>query len=242
MRNIKLTIEYDGADFCGWQIQASDRTVQEEIERSMSALTDSPVRITGAGRTDSGVHALAQTANFRTGSDLPLDVFVRGGNSRLPRDVRIVAAAEAADDFSARYSAKSRLYRYVITKRQKAVGRQYSWYYWNPLDVEKMNRACTDVLGAQDFQSFCQAKAAVDHYLCDVHYAFWRETKDELVFEIRANRFLHNMVRILVGTMVEIGDEKLNSRAMHKILAARDRAAAGATAPAQGLFLVAIEY
>jgi len=242
LRNIKLTIEYDGTDFCGWQIQASDRTVQEEIERSMSMLIDSPVRITGAGRTDSGVHALAQAANFKTDSELPLDVFVRGGNSRLPHDVRIVSAEEVADDFSARYSAKSRLYRYVITKRQKAVGRRYCWYYWNPLNIEKMNAACTAILGTQDFQSFCQAKAEVDHYLCDVHYAFWRETKDELVFEIRANRFLHNMVRILVGTMVEIGDARLQSSTMVEILAARNRAAAGATAPAPGLFLVEIEY
>ena len=105
-----------------------------------------------------------------------------------------------------------------------------------------MNEACTVILGPRDFQSFCRAKAEVNHYMCDVHYAYWRETNDELVFEICANRFLHNMVRILVGTMVEIGDEKLTSKSMHDILAARDRAAAGATAPAQGLFLVKIEY
>ncbi len=242
MRNIKLTIEYDGTDFCGWQIQVDDRTVQAEVERSLSMLTDSNVRLTAAGRTDSGVHALGQVANFKTESDLPLDVFVRGGNSRLPRDVRIVHAQEASADFSARYSAKSRLYRYVIAKRQKAVGRQYAWYYWNPLDIRKMNDACAAILGVRDFQSFCQAKADVEHYLCDVRYAFWRETKDDLIFEIRANRFLHNMVRILVGTMVEIGDDKQRSSAMSHILAAKDRNAAGATAPAHGLFLLHVEY
>ncbi len=242
MRNIKLTIEYDGTDFCGWQIQVDDRTVQAEVERSLSMLTDSKVRLAAAGRTDSGVHALAQVASFKTESNLPLDVFVRGGNSRLPRDVRIVSAEEAPAGFSARYSAKSRLYRYVVAKKQKAIGRQYAWYYWNPLDVRKMNDACAAILGVRDFQSFCQAKADVDHYLCDVRYAFWRETKDDLVFEIRANRFLHNMVRILVGTMVEIGDNTLRSSSMPRILAAKDRSAAGATAPAHGLFLLDVEY
>ncbi len=242
MRNIKLTIEYDGTDFCGWQIQVKDRTVQAEVERSLTMLTNAPVRLTAAGRTDSGVHALGQVANFKTTSTLPLDVIVRGGNSRLPFDVRIVLAEEADENFNARYSAKSRLYRYNIAKRQKAIGRQYSWYYWNSLNLEKMNACCADILGTKDFQSFCQVKADVDHYLCNVRHAFWRETEEELVFEIRANRFLHNMVRILVGTMVEIGDVTSASAKMADILAARNRAAAGATAPAHGLFLMEIEY
>ena len=242
MRNIKLKIEYDGTDFCGWQIQVDDRTVQAAVERSLSMLTDSPVRLTVAGRTDSGVHALAQVANFKTSSQLPLDVFVRGGNSRLPHDVRILSAEEVSDDFNARYAAKSRLYEYVISTRQKAIDRHYSWYYWNPLNVDAMKAACAEILGTRDFKSFCQAKAEVDHYLCSVRHAFWRETQDELIFQVCANRFLHNMVRILVGTMVEIGDEKLQSSSISEILAARDRAAAGATAPPQGLRLVEIEY
>ena len=242
MRNIKLKIEYDGTDFCGWQIQVDDRTVQAEIDRSLTTLTGSPVRVAGAGRTDSGVHAFAQVASFKTESKLPVDVFVRGGNSRLPLDVRIVSAEEVAEDFNARYSATSRRYRYFIAKRQKTVGRRFSWYYSNPLNLEAMNASCADFLGTRDFQSFCQAKAAVEHYLCHVKYAFWRDTKDELIFEICANRFLHNMVRILVGTMVEIGDNRLASTSIAEMLAAKDRAAAGATAPAHGLFLVAIDY
>ena len=242
MRNIKLTIEYDGTEFCGYQIQANDRTVQAEVERSLSMLTDEPVRLTAAGRTDSGVHALAQVVNFKTKSRVPLDAFVRGGNTRLPRDVRILEAKEVADEFSARYSAKRRTYRYFITRENRAIGRQYAWYYWNPLSVKELNASCRDILGLHDFKSFCQAKADVDHYFCDVRYAFWKETKGRMVFEICANRFLHNMVRTLVGTMVEIADIRLTSVPIRHILEAKDRTAAGQTAPAHGLFLYNVQY
>lgn len=241
-RNIKLTVEYDGTDFCGYQIQPNDRTVQAELERSLSMLTNAEVRLMAAGRTDSGVHALGQVVNFKTDSSLPLDVFIRGGNTRLPRDVRIIAAEEVDDDFHARYSARRRTYRYVITKKEKAVNRHYAWYYWNKLDVPKMNACCADILGSHDFSSFCQAKSEVDHFECDVRSAHWRETDADLIFEVTANRFLHNMVRTLVGTMVEIGDPRLYSAGMKEILLAKDRAAAGPTAPALGLFFVRVDY
>jgi len=241
-RNIKLIVEYDGTEFCGYQIQQNDRTVQAELERSLSMLTNEQVRLTAAGRTDSGVHALGQVVNFKTDSQLPLDVFIRGGNTRLPRDVRIVAAEDVADDFNARYSARRRTYRYFITTKTKAIGRQYAWYYWNELDIEKMNACCTDILGEHDFSSFCQAKSEVDNYLCDVRYAHWQQLKNEYIFEIQANRFLHNMVRTLVGTMVEIGDPRLQSAEMKDILLAEDRTAAGPTAPALGLFLMSVDY
>lgn len=243
MRNIKLIIEYDGTDFCGYQSQADDRTVQSELQRSLSMLTNETVRLTAAGRTDSGVHALGQVVNFTTNSALPLEAFLRGGNSRLPKDLLILHAEEVPQDFSARFSAKRRTYQYWISKRRKAVGRQYAWHYWTPLDLEKMNAACTQILGMHDFKSFCQAKSAVTNYLCDVRYAFWRQTEEHYVFEICANRFLHNMVRILVGTMVETGDPRqIQALQMADILQARNRDAAGATAPARGLYLLKIEY
>lgn len=241
-RNIKLTVEYDGTDFCGYQIQPNDRTVQAELERSLSTLTNEPVRLTAAGRTDSGVHALGQVVNFQTNSQLPLDVFIRGGNTRLPRDVRILAAEDVDEHFSARYSARQRTYRYIISKKSRAISRQYAWYYWNDLDVDKMNVCCADILGTHDFTSFCQAKAEVDHYQCDIRHAHWRETQDELIFDVTANRFLHNMVRTLVGSMVEIGDPRLQSADMKEMLRAKDRAAAGPTAPALGLFFVRVDY
>ena len=242
MRNIKLIVEYDGGSFCGYQIQNKERTVQAELQRSLSMLTNEEIKLTAAGRTDSGVHALGQVVNFFTSSALPIDAFVRGGNTRLPGDVRIISACDAPDDFSARYSATRRVYRYLISKKMRAIGRQYAWYYWNPLDIKLLNDCCVDILGSHDFSSFCQAKAEVDHYLCDVRYAQWHETENELIFDICANRFLHHMVRTLVGTMVEISDARLQSADMKSILAARDRSAAGPTAPAHGLFLVRVEY
>ncbi|MBN1478851.1 tRNA pseudouridine(38-40) synthase TruA [candidate division KSB1 bacterium] len=242
MRNIKLIIEYDGTNFCGYQIQPNERTVQAELERSLSMLTTETIRLTAAGRTDSGVHALGQVVNFKTKSRLPIEAFVRGGNTRLPKDIRILLAEDVPEDFSARYSAKSRTYRYVITRKSQAIGRHYAWYYWNQLDVKKMRAACADILGSQNFASFCQAKAEVDHYICDVRYAYWQQIDNRLIFEICANRFLHNMVRTLVGTMVEIGDVQLQTANMREILLARDRRAAGQTAPAHGLFFVRVDY
>ncbi|MBN1558689.1 tRNA pseudouridine(38-40) synthase TruA [candidate division KSB1 bacterium] len=243
MRNIKLIIEYDGTDFCGYQIQDNDRTVQAELQRSLSMLTNETIRLTAAGRTDAGVHALGQVVNFTTESTLPLEAFLRGGNTRLPKDILILHAEDVPQAFHARYSAKRRIYRYLISTRRKAVGRQYAWYYWSLLDLEKMNAACAQILGVHDFQSFCQAKADVNHYDCDVRYAFWHQAREYLVFEICANRFLHNMVRTLVGTMVEIGDVRLNQSVnMIDILQAKSRDAAGPTAPALGLYLVKVDY
>jgi len=242
LRTIKLIIEYDGTDFCGWQIQVNDRTVQAELERSLSMLTNESIRATAAGRTDSGVHALGQVVHFKTLSTLPLDAFVRGGNTRLPYDVRIVSAEDVDGNFHARYSAKARTYRYTITKRPIAVGRRYVWYYWNSLDVERMQAACQYILGSHNFKSFCQTGSDVKHHICDVQIADWQETDDQFIFTIKANRFLHNMVRILVGTMVEIGEGKLEPEAIPEILATQERGAAGNTAPAIGLVFVHVDY
>lgn len=242
MRNIKLVLEYDGTNFCGYQRQVEDRTVQEELERSLSHLTEEDIKLFAAGRTDSGVHALAQVVNFKTDSQFPLETFVRGGNSRLPCDVRIKDAEEVAPDFHARYSAKSRTYRYVITTEQRAIGRYYAWYFWKPLDINPMNEACSQLVGNWDFKSFCQANANTDSYFCDVKFAQWSQHNGEIIFEICANRFLHNMVRILVGTMVEIGSKQKMPKELFDILGTKDRRYASATAPALGLFLVQVEY
>jgi len=241
MRNIKLLIEYDGTDFCGWQIQANDRTVQEELERSLSMLTEEKIKTTAAGRTDSGVHALGQVVNFKTNSELPLNAFVNGGNSRLPYDARIVSAQDVPANFSARYAAKKRYYRYFIAKRPIAVGRRYAWIYWKPLNLNVLQRMCEPLNGTLDFKSFCQKNAAVKHFLCHIYAAEWKETAERYVFDICANRFLHNMVRILVGTMVEGASGQFDT-SMEDVLTARDRKAAGSTAPALGLFLTKVEY
>jgi tRNA pseudouridine38-40 synthase len=242
MRNIKLLIEYDGTDFCGWQWQPENRTVQGELENAFQQLLRENVRLSAAGRTDAGVHALGQVVNFRTGSSLPLQALEKGGNALLAKDVRILKAEEADEAFSARFDARIRYYKYVISKQPIAVGRQYTWYLKHPLDLERMNSACQFILGENDFQSFCQAGAAVDHYLSFVFSASFQENEEMIMFEIAANRFLHNMVRILVGTFIQVGLNKTAPEDMARILAAKDRCCAGPTVPPKGLFLVKVDY
>jgi len=242
MRNIKLEIEYDGTDFCGWQIQTNVRTVQEELEAALTQLTQEKIRVYSAGRTDTGVHALGQVVNFKTESCHTERVFQLGLNGILPRDIRVISAEDSQDDFNSRYSARSRNYRYYITTRPVAVGRQYAWYFKKTLDLEKMQKVCSLIVGSHDFNSFCQAGAEVNHHLCNVLQASWIEDSNKLIFNITANRFLHNMVRILVGTFVNIGTGSIDIDEFSRILNAKDRVEAGPTAPPHGLFLVKVFY
>ncbi len=242
MRNIKLVIEYDGTDFCGWQSQPNVRTVQDVLERSLANITQQAVRLKSAGRTDAGVHALGQVANFRIESQLPTATFMRGGNALLPKDVRILSAEEVDLSFNARFSARSRSYRYIICKYPTAIGRNFSWYISTPLDVERMREASQVLLGEKDFQSFCQAGVKLSHYLCNVSSVSFLEDENRIVCEITANRFLHNMVRIIMGTLVEVGCGKIDPEDVGDILQARDRRRAGVTAPARGLFLLRVNY
>jgi len=242
VRNIKLTLEYDGSGFCGWQLQPGQRSVQGEIESALGRLTGQRIGIIAAGRTDSGVHALGQVINFRTASALPLEVFMRGTNALLPGDVRILAAEEVPEAFHARYDAISRLYRYQIATRPLAIGRLYTWHLPLRLDLAAMQEAAAALLGDHDFVSFCQAGSGLAHHRCTVLRAEWQASGERLSFEIHASRFVHNMVRIIVGTSVEIGRGALAPSAMAEIIAASDRRAAGRTAPPHGLFLVQVCY
>lgn len=241
-RNIKLTIEYDGTDFLGWQLQPEARTVQGTVEAALQGILKHPVRLHVAGRTDTGVHAYGQVANFVTDRSLPIEGLRKGLNSVLPRDVVVHAAQEVAADFHSRYSAQWRIYRYVIGKTLSAIGRQYCWYFPLPLNLARMQSAAEFLLGEQDLKSFCQAKADVPHYLSRVVSASWTENDKAIFFEIKANRFLHNMVRIVVGTLVDVGLGKLAPAVIKEMILARDRTRAGRTAPAQGLFLMRVEY
>jgi tRNA pseudouridine38-40 synthase len=242
MRNIKLVLEYDGTDFNGWQFQPDQRTVQGEVEAGLSRLTQETVKTFCAGRTDTGVHALGQVINFHYQGRLPVQTLLLGGNALLPRDVRILAAEEVAENFHSRYSARSRRYRYHISTETCAVGRQYCWYLPQALDVNAMDLAVQDLLGEHDFESFCQAGSGLDHYRCFVQAVAWRRQDRQIVFDITANRFVHNMVRIIVGTSVNIGRGYTSASAMKQILNEKDRKTAGPTVPAHGLFLVQVGY
>jgi tRNA pseudouridine38-40 synthase len=242
MRNIKISIEYDGSEFCGWQIQPNVQTVQGEIERSLSQITQSDIKLTTAGRTDSGVHAIGQVANFKLESDLPLKSIVKGGNALLPFSIRLKNAEEVDLDFSARFDARSRSYRYLINTTATAIGRQYSWYFPQIVDVELMNKGCSYILGEHDFEAFCQSGSQLDHYRCFVSKAQWSSQINQLKFEISANRFVHNMVRIIVGTSLKVGRKKITPDYLKEILNSKDRKIAGATVPAHGLCLVDVKY
>jgi len=243
MRNIKIDIEYDGTDFIGWQRQATGRSVQAEIETVLRTVTDEYVVITGAGRTDAGVHARGQVANFKIESPIGTIDLKRALNGLLPDDIVIHGVEEVDDRFSARYSARERTYRYFISTKLTAIERRFCWQLFYPLELDRMREACGIIARTTDFQSFCRANSGVDNYLCTISEATWEiQPSGMLVFLVKANRFLHGMVRALVGTMVDVGRGYLTIQEFQDIIAARDRKRAGMAAPPHGLFLEQVLY
>jgi tRNA pseudouridine38-40 synthase len=242
MRDIKLVIEYDGTNYVGWQIQANGRSIQEEITKVLDQVLQEPINVIGGGRTDSGVHARGQVASFRTQSTLGLGSIHSALNGILPDDIYVKSVEEAPPGFNARYDARDRFYRYFIAVKPTAIGRMYHWYVKYDLHLEAMNTIARQLIGDRDFESFCKFEAAVNHYRCTVLRSEWTQEGDMLVYEIRANRFLHGMVRALVGTMVDVGRGFTRVDEFPAILAAKDRRKAGMAAPPQGLFLEEITY
>lgn len=241
-KNYTISIEYDGTDFVGWQRQANGRTVQNLIENALVTITGETIAVTGAGRTDSGVHARGQVANFHSETSLTCSELCRALNGLLPGDVVIHAVDEADDSFSARYSAKEREYRYHICRRPTALLRKYSWRVGYELDVPLMNRVSATILGTHEFQAFCRGDSSVHHYRCTVSVAQWSDDGGLLIFTIRANRFLHGMVRALVGTLVDVGRGYTSESEFADIFASKSRSNAGQSAPPHGLFLERVIY
>jgi tRNA pseudouridine38-40 synthase len=242
MRNIKLLIEYDGTDFVGWQRQANGRSVQDEITNVLDQVLQEPITLIGAGRTDSGVHARGQVANFKTHSSLSVNSILNALNGTLPEDIYVHAAEEVDEKFHARFDAKQRMYKYYIALRATAIGRQYQWYVKYDLNVGVMNQVAEQIVGEHDFESFTKAESLVPHHRCTVFTSQWTKTPNMLIYEVRANRFLHGMVRALVGTMVDIGRGYIPAAQFHEIMAANDRRKAGMAVPPAGLFLEEIVY
>ncbi|MEX1275135.1 MAG: tRNA pseudouridine(38-40) synthase TruA [Bacteroidota bacterium] len=243
MRNIKFIIEYDGTNYVGWQVQPNGPSVQQTLEEGLRRLLQENVQLTGAGRTDSGVHARGQVANCRVGSELSPDSLRRGLNALIPNDIVVLAAEEVPDSFHARNSARERFYRYQLALVETALERTLSWYVGGyTLDLPVMIACAAQIVGEHDFTSFSRLDAGRDNFLCAVQRAEWRREGSNLIFEISANRFLHGMVRTLVGTMVEIGRGHRPFQEFEDIIKAKDRRVAGMAAPAKGLFLEKIVY
>jgi tRNA pseudouridine38-40 synthase len=242
MRNIKLVIEYDGTDFVGWQSQANGRSVQDEITKVLGQVLQESVTLIGSGRTDSGVHARGQVANFRSGTALDVATILNALNGLLPDDICVHSVEEVPERFHARYDAQARVYRYYLSTRRSAVDRRFQWFVKYRLDAEAMNAVASEILGEHDFESFCKYDSEVKHYRCTVSKSQWERTPGMFFYEIRANRFLYGMVRALVGTMVDVGRGFMPRSAFAEILAAKDRSKAGTAAPPHGLFLEEVIY
>jgi len=243
MENIKLVIEYDGSDFVGWQIQPNGASIQGELERALGEILQEPIVTVAAGRTDAGVHARGQVASFKTSKLLAPELIQRGVNALLPKQIVVLSAERVPEAFHARYSAKARIYRYHLGLRPTALRRNQCWYVGGYPVREQLLKECgKSILGEHDFSSFCKADTNAKHFRCSIEMASWQAIDSELVFDIKANRFLYGMVRALVGTMVEVARGHRALEDFQQILEAKDRTRAGASAPAAGLFLQEIIY
>ena len=241
-RNFRLILEYDGTDFKGWQVQPDERTVQGELETCLRRLFGKPVRTVAAGRTDAGVHALGQVANFAAETALPEATVRRALNGMLPPDVAVRGIDEVPLEFHSRRDARRRAYHYRIRCGRRAVGRRYAWSIYARLDVARMQEAASRLLGPRDFTSFCVAASERKNRECRLFESVWEQAGDELRFRIQADRFLRTMVRSIVGTLVKVGSGALAPDQISSILDARDRRCAGPSAPPHGLFLERVIY
>ncbi len=255
MRYLKLLLEYDGTNYHGWQTQKPGGTIQDVIKEKIQGITGEDVRLTGASRTDAGVHALGQVAVFGTESRLEPDVITRALNAKLPADIRILDAEEAQGDFHPRYDAIRKSYFYVIceARQHSSFMHRYIWYVHLVLDTDLITEAASLLTGEHDFSSFRGAGCGAKHPVRTVHSLDVSRLR-EIIFmtcpikgdfikiRIEANAFLRHMVRNIIGTLVEVGRGRISVEEFGRILNARDRTVAGPTAPAQGLFLEKITY
>lgn len=244
MATFKLILEYDGTAYAGWQRQPNQPTIQEAVEAAVRSVSQTAIPVIAAGRTDAGVHALGQVASFITEKPLSSSEWLRALNATLPEDISARSVERVADDFHARYSAVRKLYAYRILHRpeRSALERTRAWHLYGKLHLNAMREAAKHLVGKYDFSSFQGHPTDVENPICDLKRLEIIRDQDIVRIELEADRFLKQMVRAMVGTLVEVGQEKRKPEEMKKILDAKDRRAAGYTAPAHGLYLVKVEY
>lgn len=242
MRNIKLILEYDGTGYCGWQSQPHGNTVQQKLEAALAIILKGKVSVNASGRTDAGVHAVGQVVNFQTASDRSCRALLRGGNTFLPNTIRILSVRDVGSSFNARYSSRGKQYRYTIRTEPSVFNLTNSWYVKKPLDISRMKDAAVHLLGQHDFRSFCVTKTIRPHYRCVLSQVAITSRGSIITITVNGNRFLHNMVRVIAGTLVDVGLGKIDPADIPRILATRNRDEAGITAPAYGLCLLKVKY
>jgi tRNA pseudouridine38-40 synthase len=239
-----IFISYRGTDYHGWQVQPDSVTVQKILDEALSVVLNEKISTTGAGRTDTGVHAIVFCAHFESSAG-DLDSrknFVYKLNRYLPKDIAVSRIRKVKDDANARFSALSRTYKYYISREKDPFTEGSSWFIHGKIDLDEMNKAAKLLFKHLDFTSFSKLHTDVKTNNCCIYEAYWEEKGNMLVFTIRADRFLRNMVRAIVGTMADIGMGKKTVKEFEEIISAKDRCKAGKSAPAKGLFLTAIEY
>lgn len=244
MRNIKLTIEYDGREFNGWQKQPNKLNIQGNIEKVISDITKEEIEIIGSGRTDAGVHALGQVANFKTNSAIPIEKFAIAINSRLKKSIVIKKAEEVDERFHSRYNCKQKTYRYIINNSEtgSAIYRNLEYNIKNPLDVEKMQEASKYFVGEHDFSAFKASGTSSKSSVRTIYSAKIEKEGERIIIELTGNGFLYNMVRIISGTLVEVGLGKIKPEQIPEIIQSKNRQNAGKTLPPYGLYLVEVNY
>jgi tRNA pseudouridine38-40 synthase len=244
MRNIKLTIEYDGKDFNGWQKQPDRLNIQGEIEKAIEEITGEKVDLTASGRTDAGVHSLGQTANFKTDSKIPTEKFAKAINSRLKKSIVIKSAEEVDEKFHSRYSVKSKTYRYIINNSENgtAIYRGLEYHVPMKLDYEKMNEAIKYFIGEHDFKAFKASGTSSKSSVRKILDGSVRKEGERVIIEVTGTGFLYNMVRIISGTLLDVGLGKIKPEDIPSIIESKDRTKAGKTLPAHGLYLLQVNY
>lgn len=244
MKRIKLTVAYDGTNYRGWQIQKNGETVESTLNRALKELTGENIQVLGASRTDSGVHAMGNVAVFDTEVRMPGEKFVYALNQRLPEDIRIQHSCEVPPDFHPRYQETVKTYEYRILNREFPLPayRLNTYFTYRPLDEERMRQAAEYLIGEHDFQSFCAAGAQVKTTVRTIYDLKVTREGELITIRITGNGFLYNMVRIIAGTLMKIGQGEWEPEYIREILNAKDRTAAGPTAPAKGLTLMEIRY
>ncbi len=244
MKNYKLKIEYNGTHYSGWQIQPNVPTIQGEITKALKQITGNELNLIGSGRTDTGVHALGQVANFQIEAKLNIRKVKHSLNALLPKSIAVSKMDEVENNFHSRFDAKLRKYLYLFTNCKSPFYSEYSYHY-SPifdLEIEKLNEISNNLLGEYDFTSFSKKNTDTENMVCNISLAKWRRVKNNLIFRIDGNRFLHGMVRTIVGTILEIAEKNKSTNEINEIIKLKNREIAGRSVPAKGLFLMDVKY
>jgi tRNA pseudouridine38-40 synthase len=244
LNNYKLTIEYDGTNYAGWQIQNNAVTVQQKISDAVEVIIKEKINLIGSGRTDTGVHALGQVANFRTDQSLDLWKFQYSLNCILPNVIAVKSIDVVGEEFHSRFDAKRRSYIYLFTHIKSPFFEKYSWLSPSVknIDLVYLNKISKSLLGEHDFTSLSKKNVKIDDKRCSIYEIHWRRTNDKTIFFITANRFLHGMVRTIVGTLIYAVENKLDEKYINDVLVEKDRTKAEESVPARGLFLYKVRY